>query len=93
MPMARGRFGAWLGRRSAACCLVAALLAGGATEAAEQAQISAENQLKAVFLFNFAQFVEWPPSAFHEPADPIVIGVLGDDPFGPYLDGLVQQTV
>jgi hypothetical protein len=49
-----------------------------------------EYQLKAVFLFNFAQFVEWPASAFSDPATPLVIGVLGQDPFGPALDETVQ---
>jgi hypothetical protein len=49
-----------------------------------------EYQLKAVFLFNFAQFVEWPPTAFQDPQVPLVIGILGDDPFGDYLDEVVQ---
>lgn len=53
-----------------------------------------EYQLKAVFLFNFAQFVEWPPQAFPEPDTPLVIGVLGNDPFGSYLDETVRgETV
>ena len=52
---------------------------------------SAEYKLKAVFLFNFAQFVEWPARAFPEPTAPLVIGVLGDDPFGAYLDDLVND--
>ena len=53
-----------------------------------------EYQLKAVFLFNFAQFVEWPASAFPDPRTPFVIGVLGRDPFGPELDGVVRgETV
>lgn len=51
---------------------------------------SVEYQVKAAFLFNFAQFVEWPARAFAEPPDPLVIGILGDDPFGSYLDDLVQ---
>lgn len=51
----------------------------------------AEYQLKAVFLFNFAQFVEWPARAFRDAEAPLVIGVLGDDPFGPYLDELVSD--
>ena len=51
---------------------------------------SPEYQLKAVFLFNFAQFVEWPPTAFPEAKAPLVIGVLGEDPFGPYLDETVR---
>ncbi len=42
----------------------------------------AEYQVKAVFLFNFSQFMEWPPDAFPTPDTPFVIGVLGADPFG-----------
>lgn len=49
-----------------------------------------EYQVKAVFLFNFTQFVEWPANAFATANAPLVIGVLGDDPFGPYLDALIQ---
>ncbi len=53
-----------------------------------------EYQVKAVFLFRFAQFVEWPPTAFPEAQTPLVIGVLGQDPFGTYLDEIVQgETV
>jgi hypothetical protein len=49
-----------------------------------------EYQIKAVFLFNFAQFVTWPAGAFPDSGGPLVIGVLGEDPFGPYLDETVQ---
>jgi hypothetical protein len=53
-----------------------------------------EYEIKAVFLFNFAQFVEWPPEAFHGAHDPLVIGILGDDPFGAYMDEAVRgETV
>ena len=45
-----------------------------------------EYDLKAAFLFNFAQFVEWPRDAFSENTTPIIIGVLGQDPFGASLD-------
>ena len=51
---------------------------------------SQEYQVKAVFLFNFAQFVEWSPSTFPETETPMVIGVLGEDPFGAYLDETVH---
>jgi hypothetical protein len=59
-------------------------------QALPQAPTSPEYQVKAVFLFNFAQFVEWPPSAFPDSAAPLVICVLGEDPFGPYLDETVH---
>lgn len=48
-----------------------------------------EYQVKAVFLFNFTQFVEWPASAFDSPTSPLIIGVLGNDPFDAALDEAV----
>ena len=52
------------------------------------AQIDAarEYQIKATFLFNFTQFVEWPAESFSSPQSPAVIGILGKDPFGQYLE-------
>jgi len=49
-----------------------------------------EYQLKAVFLFNFAHFVEWPPAALPRDDTPFVIGVLGKDPFGASLDDVLR---
>jgi hypothetical protein len=69
--------------------LSALLLAGGAPARARP-PISKEYQIKAVCLFNFAQFVAWPAATFHKPDDPFRIGVLGDDPFGSFLDETVQ---
>jgi hypothetical protein len=54
-----------------------------------QAQ-SKEYQLKAAFLFNFAQFVKWPPGAFPTADAPFDIGILGDDPFGSALEETIQ---
>jgi YfiR/HmsC-like len=50
-------------------------------------------EVEAVFLFNFSQFVDWPAQAFSDPGSPIVIGVLGDDPFGAALDEVVRGEV
>jgi hypothetical protein len=64
--------------------------------AVEPAQVGPpkEYQVKAVFLFNFAQFVEWPAAAFDNVRSPIVIGILGENPFGTYLDETVRgETV
>jgi hypothetical protein len=58
--------------------------------AATQATEVKEYQVKAVFLFNFAEFVEWPPQSFPSDQSPLVIGILGDDPFGSYLDEAVK---
>lgn len=53
-----------------------------------------EYEIKAVFLYNFAQFVQWPPEAFADKKAPLVIGILGSDPFGSYMDEAVRgETV
>lgn len=52
---------------------------------------SSEYQLKAAFLFNFVQFVDWPANAFASSTDSLIIGVLGDDPFDGELDALVRN--
>lgn len=49
-----------------------------------------EHRVKAVFLFNFAQFVVWPDSVFQDSTAPLVVGILGDDPFNSYLDDVVR---
>ncbi|MFQ5639976.1 MAG: YfiR family protein [bacterium] len=41
-----------------------------------------EYGIKAAFVFNFAKFVDWPDEAFVDATQPIVIGVVGRDPFG-----------
>jgi len=67
-----------------------ALLVTGQRVAAQGVRAS-EYQLKAVFLFNFAQFVDWPAEAFPDSATPLVIGILGNDPFGETLDLTVRD--
>lgn len=56
-----------------------------------QTKISKEYQVKAVFLFNFAQFITWPPDTFTNTNAPFCIGILGDDPFGAFLDETVRN--
>jgi len=69
---------------------VFALMLTGRSDLPAQTTTSPEYQIKAVFLFNFAQFVEWPTNAFAGAESPLIIGVLGDDPFGAYLDEIVR---
>ena len=45
--------------------------------------------MKAAFLYKFANYIEWPPSAFAAPASPLVIGVIGADEIGSELERLV----
>jgi len=55
-----------------------------------QAPQAREYELKAVFLYNFAQFVEWPATAFSNSEAPLVIGVVGKNPFGARLKDIVS---
>jgi hypothetical protein len=50
-----------------------------------------ESQVKAVYLFNFANFVTWPATAFASPQTPFRICVLGEDPFRDKLDLAVEN--
>jgi hypothetical protein len=38
-----------------------------------------ERQVKALFLFNFAKYVDWPATAFPDTNAPITIGIMGED--------------
>ena len=79
---------------SAVWFVMPVLLLSGALQSPAEAAAPTEYQLKAVFLFNFAQFVDWPQESFPEAQMPLVIGVLGEDPFGTYLDEIVSgETV
>jgi len=64
----------------------AARLGGGL-----RAQSPSESEMKAVFLYNFVQFVEWPSESFSSSTSPIVIGVLGDDSFADVLERTVED--
>jgi len=48
-----------------------------------------EYQVKAAYLFNFLKFVEFPTESFADPLAPIVVGVVGEDPFGNALPQVV----
>jgi hypothetical protein len=68
--------------------LLSALFLAGRARAATADEL--EYQVKAAFLYNFAKFVEWPEDAFEGPTDPMILCVVGDDPFGESLDTVVH---
>jgi hypothetical protein len=70
-------------------CVTRLILLMAVGHAAVQAQSVNEYQVKAAFLYNFAKFVEWPAGSFKNPADPIVICILGRSPLGPSLEQAV----
>jgi hypothetical protein len=59
--------------------LLAALLGPGPAQAQESRP--PDYRVKAAFVYNFGKFVEWPATVFASTNAPLVIGVLGGDPF------------
>ena len=69
--------------------LIIGLLFAGSWTPATGADEPSEYQVKAAFLLNFIRFVEWRDDAFKTATDPLVVGILGKDPF----DGALDQTI
>ena len=67
----------------AVLCCVAASFGTGAP--ARGQDFNREYKLKAVYLYKFATYVEWPAVSFQDVDSPFVIGILGPDPLGASL--------
>ena len=76
----------------AALAISAALMTGTAALGRSRTATSngsPEYEVKAAFLFRFAQFVEWPPTTFKESGEPFTYCTIGDDPFR----GALERTL
>jgi hypothetical protein len=70
-------------------CFLAFFFGTGQTAAAPYSPVG-EYQVKAAFILNFANFVEWPPDTTRRN---LVIGIVGEDPFAGALSSLNGKTV
>jgi hypothetical protein len=68
--------------------LLSLLLAVSGKETSAQSDAQ-EYQIKAAFLFHFAQLVDWPPDAMTDKDNSLYLCTLGDDPFQGTLEGTV----
>lgn len=73
-----------------ATCLGVVLMPGLTTLSIADSTISKEYKVKAAFIYNFAKFVEWPAQKLADNTAPIVIGVLGPNPFGDELENTLK---
>ena len=74
------------------CCALVVLLSGTVFAPREaRAEMPLEYQVKMAYLYNFAKFIQWPDSTFADSTSPIVIALLGKDPFGSLLDRAVEK--
>ena len=67
-----------------ACCLTIAPV-----RAKAQSDRDSEYRVKLAFLYNFTQFIQWPPEAFTSATAPLVLCVAGEDPF----KGEIEQSL
>jgi hypothetical protein len=65
-------------RRAILLCAVLGLVPALLPAQAQRGEAT-EASVKAAFLYKFAGYIEWPPSAFASADEPFVIGVLGAD--------------
>jgi hypothetical protein len=93
----RGRSDRTQGRRRArgVCRLGAAILGAlaalsGACPASTETNPTGEYQIKAAFLYHFAQFVEWPEETFKDAGSPLTYCTIGGDPFQGSLDAALN---
>lgn len=70
--------------------VVAVVASPAFAQSSAGAVINREYAIKAAFLHQFLNYVEWPAEAFADEKSPYVIGVFGDNPFGNVLDQAVK---
>jgi hypothetical protein len=70
-------------------CLLLGLFFGGNVGTGAEPPALTEYQVKALFLQNFAKYVDWPAEAFARDDTPITIGVIGENKFGDALSHAV----
>jgi hypothetical protein len=70
-------------------CLVAVSTLLLITHLHAQVAHPTESQVKAAYLYNFGKFVRWPEDR-NAKLDPLLICILGKDPFGAVLDSTVS---
>lgn len=51
-----------------------------------------EYQIKAAFIYNFANFIRWPDAAFASKETPFIVCVLGHDPFNSSLSVALREA-
>ena len=63
-----------------------------AAEALTDSEANREYQVKAAFLYNFIKFVDWPEGT-SDSNQPIIIGIIGKNPFGDAFEPIKDKPV
>lgn len=90
MSLHKGRRTRWLGRLRHTMALL--LLTPLCVAAMPDVKVSDEARLKLAYLYNIAQFVDWPATP-GTPDDALRLCIVGEDPFGDDLRALAGRAV
>lgn len=52
-----------------------------------------EYPIKAAFIYNFIKFTDWPEKKIADSNEPIILGIIGDDPFGDAFEPVKDKQV
>jgi YfiR/HmsC-like len=77
-------------RRLRATIAILPILLAGTMLNAQSTSGSSEYLIKAGFIYNFANLVQWPSTSFAQADSPITIVILGEDHFGTTLDHVLE---
>ncbi|MDA1052565.1 MAG: YfiR family protein [Planctomycetota bacterium] len=69
------------------------LLLWTVSNSSAHAQIVLEQKAKAVWLYHFGRYTTWPENAVPNSEGKLIIGLVGPNPFGRFLDALQGQPV
>lgn len=86
--MARGR----TSRRSPSrwsVLLALSVLGAMLGQPARGQEVETVRAVKATYLYKFGPFVEWPGAIFESAAEPVILCIVGDDPFGNVVERAV----
>jgi hypothetical protein len=72
------------------CCLALAATFT-APKACAEPVASREYQIKAAFIYNFIKFVDWPKEKVPDQNTPIIIGIIGKNPFQDAFEPLQEK--
>ncbi len=74
---------------SGICLIASSVLSGGVGKAYAESHSEREYRIKAAFLYDFTKFIEWPADRFVDDSTPIMLCVIGKDPFAATLEDTV----
>src|SRR5271156_6540204 len=52
-----------------------------------------EYEIKAAYLYNFIRYIDWPANTIPPAGGKIIIGIVGDNPFGSAIDPLNGKQI